>query len=100
MWLAQGDIPLSWMAEEEEAVQIAHDGAPVEIPSSKIQWPAILFESFRLARLIQCHGPLFRNGKGRRILNEFFWANWLVEKLDLIYEAKLSAFRRVPNDGT
>jgi len=100
MWLAQGTIPLSWMDEDAEAVQIVHEGAPIEIPFSEVQWPEIVFESFRVARLKQSHGPIFNQRKKSKTLNDFFWANWLAERLGLIYNSKLSAFRRFSENGT
>jgi hypothetical protein len=50
-------------------------------------------ETFRVNRLKEAYGPLFRQQDGRKILNNRFWSAWLCGYIGVFFDESLGVFR-------
>ena len=73
IWLTRGAIPVSWPGQ---LMALIHVGGPaVQICFANLQWPPVLSEALRVSRLEQKHGPRFHRRRGKKVLNDQFWAH-------------------------
>ncbi len=98
MWLTRGAIPVSWPGQSQALIHT--DEEPVQVCFAKLQWPPVLSGAFRVSRLAEKYGPCFRQRRGRKVLNDSFWANWLVETSGICYHPKLREFRTRTDNST
>jgi hypothetical protein len=72
----------------------------VQVRFATLQWPEVLSEAFLFSRLEEKYGSRFRRRRGKTLLRESCWANWLAEISRIAYDPKLREFRTRGHNAT
>src|SRR5207302_10425214 len=91
-----GVAPLGWLTDKAgDIAEVLQQGEPQLIPYANIVWPAAFRGGFRLAHFKFLYGPpIIRNGR-RTTLNSSFWAGWLCDQLEVVFDSRIAAFKQV-----
>ncbi len=95
-WCSTGVIPLAWADESDKVVaQVVQAGSPPAVRFNELTWPEPESGVFRFQYLRSIYGQPYLATKRKRTLNLSFWSGWLIDRLGLVFDTRLDAFRRL-----
>src|SRR6266481_5090369 len=97
LWIPGGVVPLAWTHGPDEAVEVVlvQSGVPQLIRFNDINWPEPVAGVFRFEYLRSIYGQPYLASKRKRTLNLSFWSGWLIDRLGLVFDTRVDAFRRL-----
>jgi hypothetical protein len=95
IWVAEGVIPLCWLEKAGDLEQVYQPGKPTQVSYHHVIWPESVSGIFRLELLRSLYGHPYISSKRKTSLNLSLWAAWSLDRLKLVYDARIDAFLRI-----